>query len=217
LLLAGPAFAFLAGVLTILSPCGYPLLPGYFSRYLGSRPSIKMALFGSILCTLGLIIVFSVLGCLPSLFGSATYGYLPWMIPLSGVIVISMGVALILGFESPRFAFFLPAPHRQGLAGFVLYGIAYGLAALGCSAPIFLSVVVFALSSGRFLEGVEVFSFYALGMGSTLAALSAVFAKAGELVLRRFSHRLERMNLVSGTLLVAIGLYLMCYFYTVYW
>lgn len=212
----GPAFAFMAGVLTIFSPCGYPLLPGYLARYLGSKPSIKVALAGSVLCTFGLTLVFAALGVLPSVFGALVYQYIPWMIPVSGTIVVIMGLGMIFGLEFPKLYSFSSVPQRAGLGGFVLYGIAYGMAALGCSAPIFLSVVVFAFHSGGFLRGATIFLVYALGMGLTLTAISIVFAKAGEVVLHKFTSGLQTLRRSSGVLLVAVGLYLIYYFYTVY-
>ncbi|MCW4036673.1 MAG: cytochrome C biogenesis protein, partial [Candidatus Bathyarchaeota archaeon] len=56
--LPGLAFALTAGVLTVFSPCGYALLPGYVSYYLGSRLSLMRAVYGGVACTLGLVTVF---------------------------------------------------------------------------------------------------------------------------------------------------------------
>ena len=215
--LSTPAFAFVAGVMTIFSPCGYPLLPGYLARYLGTRPSVRFAITGSCLCTLGLVAVFVALGSLPSLFGAVVYQYVPWMIPVSGIVVAAMGVAMMLDFRLPIPVLFSFAPRREGIVGFVLYGVAYGMASLGCSAPVFLSVVVFAFSFGSFFQGVMVFCLYALGMGITLMLLSIAIAKAGEHLLSRFVRRLQVIRRASGILMILTGFYVSYYFFRIYW
>ena len=53
---------FSAGVLVLLSPCGYALIPGYISYHLGSEVSVSRALQGGIISTIGLVAVFSILG-----------------------------------------------------------------------------------------------------------------------------------------------------------
>jgi len=157
--------------------------------------------------------MFGALGFLPSLFGALVYQYLPWLIPVSGTIVMFMGIVMIFGLQFPSLSISSSAPRRVGLGGFVLYGIAYGMATLGCSAPIFLSVVMFALSSGGFLESLVAFIHYALGMGLTLVALSIIFVKAGEPMLRRFVGGVERLRVMSGVLLIVTGLYLIYHFF----
>ena len=173
---------------------------------------------GSSLCTIGLVAMFALLGSLPILFGKIVYQYLQWLTPLSGIIIISMGLIMSFGVYLPNLP--IPVVHahtkRLGISGFVLYGIAYGMAALGCSAPILLSVIMFTFSSGSFFQGLIAFIFYAFGMGSTLIVLSVIFVTLGEPILHRFGQRVEKLRKASGILLVVIGLYLIYYFAKLY-
>ncbi len=171
-------------------------------------------MIGSSLSTIGLMAMFGLLGFVPILFGTIVYQYIPWLILVSGIIVISMGLTVLLGIELPTFPVFVMRSHasRGGISGFVLYGIAYGMTALSCSSPIFISVVVFTFSSGNFFQGIVLFIFYALGMGSTLITSTLIFVFVGEPILHKFVESVEKLRKASGILLIVIGLYLIYYF-----
>jgi cytochrome c-type biogenesis protein len=211
----GLAFALTAGVLSVFSPCGYALLPGYVSYYLGSRLSIVRALSGGLACTLGLVTVFTVIGGLSTSLGKV----LTWLVPqlnlLAGLVLIVMGAATLRQMRVP----FLTVPsglsRRTGLTGFYFFGLVYGLAGVGCSAPIFISVVVFAASRGL-ASGVLTFVAYALGMGVPLMLTSVLVAQANEVLLRRISEATPRLQRVSGAMLVLVGLYLFYFHYVTY-
>jgi cytochrome c-type biogenesis protein len=213
--LPGLAFALTAGVLSVFSPCGYALLPGYVSYYLGSRLSLVRALSGGLACTLGLVTVFTVVGGLSSSLGTV----LTWLVPqlnlLAGLVLIVMGAATLRQMRVP----FLTVPsglsRRTGLTGFYFFGLVYGLAGVGCSAPIFISVVVFAASRGL-ANGVLTFVAYALGMGVPLMLTSVLVAQANEVLLRRISEATPRLQRVSGAILVLVGLYLFYFHYVAY-
>jgi cytochrome c biogenesis protein CcdA len=213
--LPGLAFAFTAGVLSVFSPCGYALLPGYVSYYLGSRLSIVRALSGGLACTLGLVTVFTVIGGLSSSLGTVLTWLVPQMNLLAGLVLIVMGAATLRQMRVP----FLTVPsglsRRTGLTGFYFFGLVYGLAGVGCSAPIFISVVVFAASRGL-ASGVLTFVAYALGMGVPLMLTSVLVAQANEVLLRRISEATPRLQRVSGAMLVLVGLYLFYFHYVTY-
>ncbi len=180
---------------------------------------MRMAVIGSSLSTIGLMVMFGLLGFVPILFGTIVYQYIPWLILVSGAIIISMGLTVLFGVDLPALPMFVMRSRlsRGGISGFVLYGIAYGMTALSCSSPIFISVVVFTFSSGDFFQGIILFIFYALGMGSTLIASTLIFVFVGEPILHKFAKSVERLRKASGILLIAIGLYLFYYFAKSYW
>ena len=213
--LPGLAFALTAGVLSVFSPCGYALLPGYVSYSLGSRLSLARAVSGGFACTLGLVTVFTVVGGLSSGLGAVLTRLVPQLDLIAGLILVAMGVATLRQMRIP----FLTVPsglsRRMGLSGFYLFGVVYGLAGVGCSAPIFLSVVVFAASRGL-VNGVLAFVAYALGMGLPLILTSVLVAQANELMLRRISEATPRLQRVSGVMLVLVGLYMFYLHYVTY-
>jgi len=66
----GLTFAFTAGVFSLFSPCGFPMLLGYISYYMGAKASLGKAITSGFVCVLGLLTVFSVIGIIVSLLGS---------------------------------------------------------------------------------------------------------------------------------------------------
>jgi len=117
--------------------------------------------------------VFSAIG----LAASALRALEPQRIPLlelaAGLMVISMGAIMVAELKFPAPFVVSRAPRRGGLVGAFLYGVAYGLAASSCSAPIFLSVILYAVVAGGPLgplHGAITFVVYAIGMGIPIIA-----------------------------------------------
>ncbi len=214
--LPGLAFALTAGVLTVFSPCGYALLPGYVSYYLGSRLSLARAVYGGIASTLGLVTVFSVIGGLSSALGAVLSGLMQLFNLLAGLFLVLMGSATLLKLRLPYLTLPVSPSRRRGLTGFYLYGVVYGLSGVGCSAPIFLSVLVFALSRGL-VNGIVTFIVYAVGMGLPLILTIVLVAEANELIIGRISRATPLIQRASGVTLILVGLYLFYYHYVTYW
>ena len=213
--LPGLAFAFTAGVLSIFSPCGYALLPGYVSYYLGSDLSLVRAVVGGLACTLGLVTVFSVVGALASSLGALMPQLIPLLDILAAVILMVLGVAMLRQANIPYIQLNVRPTTRRGLAGLYMFGLVYGIAGVGCSAPIFLSVLLFAVSES-WLNGVLTFTVYAIGMGVPLVLTSILVAEAKVMLIRRISGATERLHKLGGTVLILVGLYLFYTYYVTY-
>ena len=213
--LPGLAFAFTAGVLSIFSPCGYALLPGYVSYYLGSDLSLVRAVVGGLACTLGLVTVFSVVGALASSLGALMPQLIPLLDILAAVILMVLGVAMLRQTNIPYIQLNVRPTTRKGLAGLYMFGLVYGIAGVGCSAPIFLSVLLFAVSES-WLNGVLTFTVYAIGMGVPLVLTSILVAEAKVMLIRRISGVTERLHKLGGTVLILVGLYLFYTYYVTY-
>lgn len=212
---SGLVFAFTAGVLSIFSPCGYALLPGYVSYYLGSKFSVGRAISGGLVCTMGLMTIFIVVGVIASSIGAILPQLIPLLDLLAGTILIAMGVATLRHVRIPYLALPARLSKRKGLAGLYLFGIVYGLAGVGCSAPIFLSILFYAMSKG-FVNGVLTFAVYAVGMGAPLMLTSLLLATAKDYVIRRISGATPWLEKVSGVVLIIVGVYLFYYHYVTY-
>lgn len=211
----GLMFPFSAGALTLLSPCGYALLPGYVSYYLGAKLTSTRAIAGGLASTLGLIILYSVIGLMAATLRGLIYPYLPTFTLIAAYIVIMMGVLMLMEVRFPSLQL-VKAPGRRGLLGFFLFGIAYGLAASGCTAPIFLSVLLYALTVAGFFGSTITFLVYALGVGVPLILISLLVARAKESALRRFHRITPWLHKASGTILILVGIYLIYFYYSVY-
>jgi cytochrome c-type biogenesis protein len=222
-------YSFGAGMVSTVNPCGFSLLPAYLSLYLGDREHAtgsryiilrgsKALLIGTAV-TLGFTVLFSFFGAIIWAGGYILMQYLPWLGLLVGTVLACLGLFLLAGKSvhaalPARLANMVGTPESQGFNTYFLFGIAYGLASLGCTLPIFLVVVGSAIKSQGFSNGLFQFFSYALGMGAVLTALAlsvAVFKGGLAAYLRR---ALPYMGRIAGALLLVSGSYQMYYWLT---
>lgn len=208
-------FIFTSGVFTLFSPCSFPLLPAYISYYLGARFSVKKAVFGGFTCTLGLTSTFLAIGVAASLLGDFLTPYMPTFKLMAGVIIILLGVGVFRGVRIPSPRLPIKAV-KDGFIGLFLFGIAYGLAAAVCSAPIFLSILLYAIASGGVINSIITFIIYAVGMGAPLVAISILVAMAKELALRKILGLAPWLYKMTGMMLFIIGAYLIYLYLSAY-
>lgn len=202
--------ALTAGVFTLLSPCSFPLLPGYISYYLGLDSfSYSKAVVSGLLCASGIIIVFSTIGVSVSAFGVLVSRHIPLLHVVAGVAIILMGIMMVAQVKLPTISMGLKVPRAKGFIGIFLYGIIYGLASAGCSAPIFFSIILYSFASEGLLYGTMIFIAYAMGMGLPIIAISIFVIKAKEIILRRIMRATPLLlQVISGLFLIIIGIHL---------
>jgi cytochrome c-type biogenesis protein len=213
--LSGLAFAFSAGVFSLFSPCSYALLPGYVSYYLGAKFGTVKALTGGLACTLGLVTVFAAIGALASSLGELVPQIIPLLDIAAGVILIAMGLGNLLNRKMPFISLNIVPSKKQGFLGLYTYGIIYGLAGVGCSAPIFISVLFYSMSKGL-TQGILSFIAYALGMGAPLIVTTILLSQAKDYMIQRINMATEKLQRASGAILIAVGTYLIYYYYITY-
>jgi cytochrome c-type biogenesis protein len=219
-------YAFGAGMVAAVNPCGFALLPAYLGLYLGSRDrqggwqAIPRALAISSVVTLSFVLLFGAAGLALSAATSAVTAYFPWAGLVVGVLLILGAGRLVAGRPlygslGDRLADQMGATaRRRDLWGYAAYGLAYGLASLGCTLPVFLTVVGSALVVQGFLAGLMEFLLYGLGMGFVVAALTIAAAglKQGALApIRAFARY---AHAVGALLLLVTGAYVVYYWLT---
>ncbi len=223
-------YAFGAGMVTTVSPCGIAMLPAYVSLYLGAEeegfhqqsPLRRGARAGllSLVVTVGFVTLFVAIGAILSLGGQFIINIIPWAAVLIGVSLILLGIWLLAGGHLylavfSRLVNQVKRPRGSGLTGFLVFGVAYGIAALSCTLPIFLVVVGSALALEGFTAGLLQFVSYALGMGFviTVVTLSTAFSKeAMHRWLRRLVPVVARF---SGLLLILAGGYILYFWFKI--
>lgn len=222
-------YSFGAGMVSTVNPCGFSMLPAYLSLYLGvrhdgnaSRHFIfrggKALLIGTVV-TLGFMILFSFFGAILWAGGYFLMKYLPWLGLFVGAALAGLGLFLLAGKSihtalPARLANLIGTPESQGFKTYFLFGIAYGMASLGCTLPVFMVVVGSAMKSQGFTEGIFQFLSYSLGMGAVLTALAlsmAVFHGGLATYLRRV---VPYMGRIAGALLLVSGSYQIYYWLT---
>jgi cytochrome c biogenesis protein CcdA len=223
-------YAFGAGMVTTVSPCGIAMLPAYVSFYLEARegtfwaksPARRTwrALAMSAVVTIGFVLFFGLIGTILSLGGQFLTRFIPWAAVLVGVVLVLLGVYLLIGKHlyvglMARLTARLTKRKGSGVLSFGIFGIAYGVAALSCTLPIFLVVVGSAVSLGGFGSGILQFVSFALGMGFiiTVVTFGTAFFKEG---LQRWLRRLiPLIDRLSGGLLILAGGYILYYWFVV--
>ncbi|MGM0605007.1 MAG: cytochrome c biogenesis CcdA family protein [Halobacteriota archaeon] len=200
------AFAVGAGLATFFSPCAYALLPGYLGWYLGSVGTETRSLARDVLRGLSAAVgvggVFLALIGLVSAIGEAVEPWLGTLELLTGVALIGFGLLLLAGVSS---GWHLPLPaHRGGLAGFAAFGAVYAIAAAGCVAPLFLAVVIQALSMGPIETALTLGSYGATVAGMVLAT-TILISVGYEFSTGRLTRVSVYATRIGGAILVVAG------------
>lgn len=216
-------YAFAAGMVASVNPCGFFMLPSYLSYHLGteeagfyeSPASVRLAralLLGGI-ATIGFVVVFGIVGAV-----IATGGY--WLAQAFPYAGVGIGVAMIvigawllvtrrsLGIMAASRVTVTPS---RNLRNVLLFGVGYAIGSLSCTLPVFLVVVGSALASGGFITSLGQFVGYALGMGLVLVAVTigaALFRGSVATWLRGVMPYVHR---ASAFFLIGAGAYLIYY------
>jgi len=221
-------FAFGAGMVSAVNPCGFAMLPAYLSLYLGSheddfrkrssvRRALRALLIGAVV-SLGFILLFGLAGVVVSAGGNAILGIMPWVGAVIGAVLVLMGIWMLAGrglytgvFE--RVAERVGDPKATSVRSFFLFGLAYGLASLSCTLPVFLSVVGSSITAGSFASGAGRFLSYGLGMASVLLTLTLALAFFKQGVVLWFRKTVPYVQLASAVLLMVAGGYIIYYYW----
>jgi cytochrome c-type biogenesis protein len=214
--LIGLLTAFAAGVISFLSPCVLPLVPGYVSFVAGS--SIEQLRDGSApraraltlaaTFVLGFSVVFVALGASATALGSLLLGYRYELGIVAGVIVLLFGLHM-LGIAPLRLMdrdarFHLDLAGGRTLSAFVL-GLAFAFGWTPCIGPVLGAILTLSASTADVAKGSLLLAVYSLGLGLPflLAALFTGTLLARLKALGRAGRNLQR---AAGGLLVAMGL-----------
>jgi len=214
--------AFLAGVLSFLSPCVLPLLPSYVSfitgisfeqlTHEGDRKRVRfLTVTNSLLFIAGFSTVFVSLGASSSFLGQLFYRYQGWIRIGGGILVIIFGL-FISGIA--RFNFLLREKRFRlrgkpaGYLGSFVIGMTFAAAWSPCIGPMLGSILLFAASEGSTAYGLKLLSVYSLGLALPffLSSLTINTFLSYSKILYRF---VRFIMLLSGLLLVIFGIMLL--------
>lgn len=212
--------AFLAGLVSFLSPCVLPLVPGYITfitgmsleelTTTGPTASRRIAAVHATLFVLGFSLVFVALGATATMLGGALRRSLPLLQQVGGIAIVIFGLSMIRAVRLPslmRERRVHLATKPAGLAGSVVVGIAFGAGWTPCVGPVLASILLYAGMRGSAARGALLLGAYALGLGIpfwiSAVGLNWYLARA-----RRIARWLRPIELASGALLVVLGVLL---------
>jgi cytochrome c biogenesis protein CcdA len=157
-------YAFGAGVVSTVNPCGFAMLPAYLALYLGTgkadfyeRAALARsgrAVWIAAVMTAGFVLLFGTIGTVVSVGGRLVIAAMPWLGLLVGAALLGCGLWMLTGRSLSagvfnRLAGHIGDPREVSARGFFLFGIAFGAASLSCTLPIFLTVVQCLYRRGR--------------------------------------------------------------------
>jgi cytochrome c-type biogenesis protein len=212
--------AFLAGLVSFLSPCVFPIVPSYVGFVTGltldelkdgtRADARRQAALHSALFVLGFSLVFLALGASATALGGALRRSLPLLQQVGGVAIALFGLYLLGLLRIPA----LMRERRVQLArkpvgriGSVVAGVAFGAGWTPCIGPVLASVLLYAGMEGTMRSGMLLLGAYALGLGIPffLSAVALNWFLAGSTRVRRWLLPLERL---AGAALLVIGVLL---------
>ena len=229
-LLAPLGFAFAAGMVSSVNPCGFAMLPAYLGLYMGSseEPTIRTnaverlgrALMVTGVITTGFILLFGVTGLVIGVGASFVVSVMPWIGMGIGVLLAVAGSWMLSGGKlytgaAGRVANRIGNPNQVGFRGYFLFGLSYGTASLSCTLPIFLAVVGTSLAVSSIGTSLGQFLLYALGMGVVITALTVGMAFFKTAMVGALRKAMPYVQPVGSWLMVIAGMYIVFYWLTI--
>jgi len=214
--------AFLAGVLSFLSPCVLPLVPSYISFITGmsfeemteaadTRRVRLLTITNSLAFVLGFSVVFIAMGASTSYVGHIFRQYQDEIRVAGGVLVIIFGL-FIAGLFKPGFMMkekkFHLTGRPTGYLGAFMVGLVFAAGWTPCIGPILGGILLYATSQGSMALGFKLLSVYSLGLALPFL-LSALAINTFLSYTKVLSRYMKPIMLLSGLVLIAFGVLLL--------
>ncbi|MGH2460659.1 MAG: cytochrome c biogenesis CcdA family protein [Chloroflexota bacterium] len=216
-------YAFAAGMVATVNPCGVMLLPSLVAYSVGREEAaggaghgrLEQGVLRAVMATLGFVVIFAVVGLI---FAAGGHALGQWF-PVGGVIVGAALFLLGLWLALSGRAFGILGATRamghvtadQDLRSMFVFGIGYAVASLGCTLPVFLVVASLAMSAGNLLFAVSQFVSYALGMGLVLTVVIVAATFFQSAVRRWIRSLMPYVHRLAAAFLIGAGVYLVSY------
>jgi len=211
-----PLAAFLAGLLSFLSPCVLPLVPGYVSLISGAsvedlqsqeRRMLSTVMLHSVTFVLGFSVVFIALGAVATGVGQLVNEYHSLLSKIAGVVVIIFGLHLT-GLLKIKALYADKRLHDvkggASAVGSFAVGFAFAFGWTPCIGPILATILVLAGAQQTVLKGIILLAVYSLGLAVPFL-LTSLGVDRFLSFYGRFLRHLHTVEVCSGILLIAIG------------
>ncbi|MBI2815918.1 MAG: cytochrome c biogenesis protein CcdA [Acidobacteria bacterium] len=211
------AAAFTAGLVSFLSPCVLPLVPGYISLVSGASVDelkseantrvLGKVLLHSILFILGFSVVFISLGASATWLGQVLLSRMSLLYKIAGLVIIIFGLHLTgllkigILYRDKRFH---TAGKPASAAGAFLIGFAFAFGWTPCIGPILAAILSLAASQDTIGAGITLLASYSLGLAVPFLLTSLGINKFLKFY-NRFRTHLHTVEVFSGVVLIVLG------------
>ena len=204
--------SFGAGLISFLSPCVLPLIPGYISYVSGSTlnellEKKNINLLPIILFTLGFSIVFIIFGATATFLGKVLLNNSYELRIVAGLIIVIFSLH-ILGIFNIKFLNYEKRIHLkkgEGILSPIVIGMAFGFGWTPCIGPILGSILILASTTENISDGIVLLFSYSLGLAIPFI-LSGYLIQKFLLVSKNLKRNMNIINKVGGVLLLVTGI-----------
>jgi cytochrome c biogenesis protein CcdA len=211
--------SFLTGMVASVNPCGFVLLPTYLLYFLGlnggggsQRATVRRALAVGAAVSAGFITVFVIIGVISRVFTTWLNENAKYAGLVIGLVLVVLGISMLAGYRLPIATPKLQAGGKDRTArSMYLYGVGYAVASIGCTFPLFSSIVLGTVSTQGFANGVVAVAFYGVGMALVVIALTVTLAVAQTGMLRVLRAGMRYVETIGAAVVLLSGMYLTWY------
>ena len=204
--------AFGAGLISFLSPCVLPLIPGYISYISGSSineliEKKNVNLFPIILFTVGFSIVFIFFGAASTLLGQVLLQNSYELRIIAGVIIIILSLHLI-GIINIKFLNYekrVQTDIKRNFFSPILIGMAFAFGWTPCIGPILGSILVLASTEESLKQGILLLAFYSIGLAVPFI-LSGYLIQKFLIFSKNFKKNINKVSKIGGSILLITGI-----------
>jgi len=204
--------AFGAGLISFLSPCVLPLIPGYISYISGSSlneliEKKSVNIFPIILFTLGFSLVFISFGATASFLGSVILNNSYELRITSGIIIIifSLHILGIINLNFLNYEKRIYTEKKSGIFSSILVGMAFGFGWTPCIGPILGSILALASTEQSLNRGILLLVFYSLGLAIPFI-ISGYLIQKFLVFSKNFKKNISLVSKLGGVILLATGI-----------
>ena len=214
-LLPGLIVAFIAGLISFLSPCVLPIVPPYIAYMSGvalteieNRKGRQKIVFTALFFVLGLSTVFIFLGFSASAIGAIFFEYQTLLNTIAGLVIMLFGLHFLDIYRLQildREARFEVENYQGTVFGSYVLGLAFAFGWTPCIGPQLGAILSLAASNGSIVKGTVLLAFYAMGLGIPFLIV-AIFINRLEGFLKFFKQYFKIIERIMGLLLWTVGL-----------
>ncbi len=218
--------AFFFGLLSFISPCVLPIIPGYISFISGhtlddlkgdSKSAARSVMINSLVFIAGFTVIFVLMGAAATSIGQVLNDNLNLISKIAGFIIIIFGLHMIgifkIGFLNYEKRFHLQEK-KLGILGSFAVGAAFAFGWTPCIGPVLAGILAIASQQETVMQGIILLFVYSLGLGIPFF-LTAVSINKFFTLFNRIKKHFHTIEVVGGVMLIAVGILMMTNYLTI--